>query len=198
MTLIFFWSARFICLSIWGVKYAIGASSKIRGRDNITIGTWNTKTLRAAGKLQELTHKNEQVHMEHPWTLWNEMEELWRNSNRGTPGFPQWKRSCFFHVWSLNKVSSYLLTKQQTALLFHSFSPLSLTSKPSSKLSLFNRHLHKSRRTMVRACVGRGKLCLCLCVYLREWCVLAHWAFLTGRFVLCKSVRACVLACAHM
>ena len=40
-----------------GVKYATGASSKIRGRDNITIGTWNTRTLRAAGKLQELTHE---------------------------------------------------------------------------------------------------------------------------------------------
>ena len=40
-----------------GVKYATGASSKIRGRDNITIGTWNTRTLRAVGKLQELTHK---------------------------------------------------------------------------------------------------------------------------------------------
>ena len=40
-----------------GVKYATGASSKIRGRDNITIGTWNTKTLRPARKLQELTHE---------------------------------------------------------------------------------------------------------------------------------------------
>ena len=29
---------------------------KIRGRD-ITIHTWNTRTLRAAGKLQELTHE---------------------------------------------------------------------------------------------------------------------------------------------
>ena len=38
-------------------KYATGASSKIRGRDDITIGTWNTRTLRAAGKLQELTHE---------------------------------------------------------------------------------------------------------------------------------------------
>ena len=37
-----------------GVKYATGASSKILGRDNITIGTWNT---RAAGKLQALTHE---------------------------------------------------------------------------------------------------------------------------------------------
>ena len=40
-----------------GVKYATGASSKIRVRDNITIGTWNTRTLKAAGKLQELTHE---------------------------------------------------------------------------------------------------------------------------------------------
>ena len=30
---------------------------EIRGRDNITIGTWNTGTLKAAGKLQELTHE---------------------------------------------------------------------------------------------------------------------------------------------
>ena len=36
--------------------------------DNITIGTWNTRTLRAAGKLQELT-QNGQVQMEHHWTL---------------------------------------------------------------------------------------------------------------------------------
>ena len=39
-----------------GVKCATGASSKIQGRD-ITISTWNTRTLRAAGKLQELTHE---------------------------------------------------------------------------------------------------------------------------------------------
>ena len=25
--------------------------------DNITIGTWNTRTLRVVGKLQELTHE---------------------------------------------------------------------------------------------------------------------------------------------
>ena len=30
-------------------------------------------------------------------------------------------------------------------------------------------------------------LCLCLCVYLRKWCVLAHWVFLTGRSALYKS-----------
>ena len=40
-----------------GVKCATGASSRIRGRDNITIGTWNTRTLRAVWKLQKLTHE---------------------------------------------------------------------------------------------------------------------------------------------
>ena len=40
-----------------GVKHATGASSKIRGRD-ITVGTWKTRTLIAAGKLQELTKTN--------------------------------------------------------------------------------------------------------------------------------------------
>ena len=40
-----------------GAEHITGASLKVLGRDNITNGTWNTKTLRAAGKLQELTHK---------------------------------------------------------------------------------------------------------------------------------------------
>ena len=37
-----------------GVKHATGASLKIYGRDNIAMGT---RTLRAEGKLQELTHE---------------------------------------------------------------------------------------------------------------------------------------------
>ena len=37
-----------------GGTYNTSASLKILGRDNNTIGTWNTKTL---GKLQELTHE---------------------------------------------------------------------------------------------------------------------------------------------
>ena len=48
---------RAFCCTLRRVKYAAGALSKIRGRHNITIGTWNTRTLRAAGKLQKLTHE---------------------------------------------------------------------------------------------------------------------------------------------
>ena len=34
--------------------------------------------------------RNGQIQMEYPWTLWNEMEEFWQNSNRGrTQGFLQ-------------------------------------------------------------------------------------------------------------
>ena len=40
-----------------GIKHATGASSKILLHNNSTIGTWNTRALRAAGKLQELTQK---------------------------------------------------------------------------------------------------------------------------------------------
>ena len=48
----------------------------------------------------------------------------------------------------------------------------SLTSKPSSKLFFFNRHFHKSRRTMMCVCVGGGvELCLCLCIF--AWMVCA-------------------------
>ena len=40
-----------------GAEHITGASLKVLGRDNITNGTWNTKTLRAAEKLQELIHE---------------------------------------------------------------------------------------------------------------------------------------------
>ena len=36
-------------------KYATGA--KHRGRENIAIATWNARTLRAAGKVEELLHE---------------------------------------------------------------------------------------------------------------------------------------------
>ena len=43
----------------WDVRYATGASSKIRGRKNITLGTWNTPGSNTwiGGKLQKVTHE---------------------------------------------------------------------------------------------------------------------------------------------
>ena len=61
-------------------KYATGASSKIRGRDDITIGTWNTRTLRAAGKLQELTHEMDRYR----WNILGLYEMRWKNFGETT------------------------------------------------------------------------------------------------------------------
>ena len=51
------------------VKHATGAPSTIRGRD-ITIGIWNTRVLRAAGKLQELKHEMDRYRL---------YEKRWKN-----------------------------------------------------------------------------------------------------------------------
>ena len=42
-----------------GDKYVTGkqTTKKIRGRENITIGTWNARTLNATGKDKELTYE---------------------------------------------------------------------------------------------------------------------------------------------
>ena len=40
-----------------GEKYATDRPRSLRARNNITTGTWNVRTLRAAGKVEELTHK---------------------------------------------------------------------------------------------------------------------------------------------
>ena len=63
-----------------GVKCATGASSKIRGRDNIIIGTWNTRTLRAAGTLQELTHEMDRYR----WNILRFCEMRWKNFGETT------------------------------------------------------------------------------------------------------------------
>ena len=62
------------------VKYATGASSTIRGRDNITIGTWNTRTLRAVGKRQELTHEMNRYR----WNILGLCEMRWKNFGETT------------------------------------------------------------------------------------------------------------------
>ena len=63
-----------------GVSYATSASSKIRGRDNITIGTWNTRILRAAGKLQELTYEMDSYR----WNILGLCEMRWVNLGETT------------------------------------------------------------------------------------------------------------------
>ena len=63
-----------------GVKYATGAPSKIHGRDNIITGTWNTRTLSAAGKLQELTHKMDRYR----WNILGLCEIRWKNFGETT------------------------------------------------------------------------------------------------------------------
>ena len=42
-----------------GDKYATGkqTTKKVRGRENIMIGTWNVRTLNATGKVKELTYE---------------------------------------------------------------------------------------------------------------------------------------------
>ena len=62
------------------VKYATGASSKILGRDDNTIGTWYTRTLRAAGKLQELTHEMDR----YTWNILGLCKIGWKNFGETT------------------------------------------------------------------------------------------------------------------
>jgi len=63
-----------------GDKYATGASEKIRGRNNITIGTWNVRTLNADGKLEELTHEMSRYR----WHIIGLSEMRWKNFGETT------------------------------------------------------------------------------------------------------------------
>jgi len=59
-----------------GDKYATGATkNKIRGRENICIGTWNVRTLHAEGKVEELTHEMARYR----WHILGLCEVRWRN-----------------------------------------------------------------------------------------------------------------------
>ena len=63
-----------------GARYATGTSSKIRGRDNITTGTGNTGTLRAASKLQELTLEMDRYR----WNILGLCKMRWKNFGETT------------------------------------------------------------------------------------------------------------------
>ena len=64
----------------WGVggKYATGVTTvkKISERENISIGTWNVRTLRPAGSLKSWLSKQIGTNA-HTGPLWNAQEELW-------------------------------------------------------------------------------------------------------------------------
>ena len=52
-----------------------GTNNKIRGRDDIIIGTWNVRTLRAEGKLEELTHEMDRYN----WHILGLCEMRWKH-----------------------------------------------------------------------------------------------------------------------
>ena len=60
-----------------GDKYAIGVPKikKIRGRENISVGTSNVRTLRPAGKLEQLTHAMSRYH----WNIVGLCEVCWKH-----------------------------------------------------------------------------------------------------------------------
>ena len=60
-----------------GDKYATGVPKikKIRGRENIAFGTWNMRTLRPAGKLEQLTRAMSRYH----WNIVGLCEMGWKN-----------------------------------------------------------------------------------------------------------------------
>ena len=59
-----------------GDKYATGVPKikKIRGRENISVGTWNVRTLRPAKKLEQLTHAISRYH----WNIVGLCEMRWK------------------------------------------------------------------------------------------------------------------------
>ena len=60
-----------------GDKYATGVPEikKIRVRENISVGTWNVRTLRPAEKLVQLTHAISRYH----WNIVGLCKMRWKN-----------------------------------------------------------------------------------------------------------------------
>ena len=50
--------------------------AKLRGREDITIATWNVRTLRAAGKVEELLHEMDR----YKWSILGLCEMRWKKS----------------------------------------------------------------------------------------------------------------------
>ena len=58
-----------------GEKYATDGPKPLRARNNITIGTWNARSLRAAGKVEELSHEMKRYR----WSIPGLFEVRWKN-----------------------------------------------------------------------------------------------------------------------
>ena len=60
-----------------GDKYTtcVPEIKKIRGRENIAVGTWNVRTLMPAGKHEQLTHAMSRYH----WNIVGLCEMCWKN-----------------------------------------------------------------------------------------------------------------------
>ena len=98
-----------------GIKHATGASSKILLHDNSTIGTWNTRALRAAGKLQELTQKMDRYRRNNLGLC----EMRWKNFVPAKKKKPQKKavkgqlKCVFEYSWGLEGVGRHTIKKIQ-------------------------------------------------------------------------------------
>ena len=151
-----------------GVKYATGVSSKIPGRDNITIGTWNTRTLRAAGNLQELTHEMNR----HRGNIFGLCEMRWKNfdetaSGEGHKVFFSGKEDKHKHgvgflvhkdivntIMGCRPVSSRLITIRLRAVPFNitivqAYAPTMMTTKLKNFMTSHRMSLIRHRRTFL-------------------------------------------------
>ena len=63
-----------------GVKWDTDDNNKLCTRSNISIETWNVRTLRPPGKLEELTHEMRRYR----WSVPGLCEVRWRNSGETT------------------------------------------------------------------------------------------------------------------
>ena len=73
-------TAPFIAHEGEGVKCATDDNNKLHTRSNVSIGTWNVRTLRPPGKLEELTHEMRR----YCWIDLGLCEVRWKNFGKTT------------------------------------------------------------------------------------------------------------------
>ena len=64
-----------------GEKYATDGPKSLRARNNNTIGTWNVRSLRAAGKVEDLTHEMKR----YQWNILGLCEVRWGKNGETFP-----------------------------------------------------------------------------------------------------------------